>query len=260
MLSTSRVSGMRKGCLAGRHLALPEITSVDPAIGFTVIAKVLCHCVVPLNPVLAVRCAVLPTGMSVCSRKAKVDRPVEAFQEATCLFSFHSHFSGPAGNNFWGWDFLLLRTSRGGGSAAVPAGAPCCVPPQTARLQLGAAGAHCAIIPCRFHSAAVGTGQLDAQAALPLPAAAVAASVFRYCLYCFMSPRALFEVIHTYKIHRKWRANWESGVFIRKLTPMGRNSPSKAQRYWWYLVGLWWLDPKRNKMLCSFLFSEYGDN
>lgn len=33
----------------------PEITALDPALGFTVITKVLCHHMLPLNPRLAIR-------------------------------------------------------------------------------------------------------------------------------------------------------------------------------------------------------------
>lgn len=36
----------------------PDITPLDPALGFTVIAKVLCHCMLPLNPRLAIQRAV----------------------------------------------------------------------------------------------------------------------------------------------------------------------------------------------------------
>lgn len=155
-------------------LPLAEITSVDPAVGFTVIAKVLCHHVLPWNPGLAILCAMLPTGMSVCVKKAKADRPAETFQEATCLFFFfHSHFRNSAGNHSKAGISYCFVHPRGG-SAAVPAGAPCHFPPQTAQLQLGAVGACCAIVPCHFHSTTVGTRQLGAQAGLPLPAAAVA--------------------------------------------------------------------------------------
>lgn len=64
--------------------------SVDPAVGFAVSAKVLCHRVLPLNPGLAILCAMVPTGLNVCVQKAKADKPGETFQEATCLFFYFS--------------------------------------------------------------------------------------------------------------------------------------------------------------------------
>lgn len=200
-------------------LALAEIMSVDPAVGFTVIAKVLCHSVLPLNPGLAILCAMVPTGLNVCVKKAKADKPGETFQEATCLFFyFSSSLQDPCRESFLRLAFLIALYIPGG-SAAVPAGALCHFPPWTARLQLGAAGACCAIIPCCFHSTAVGARQLGPQTALPPPVAAVASSMFKYCSYRFMSSHALFEVIRS---HTRLRASWETSVCISKNNPYGK--------------------------------------
>lgn len=151
---------------------MAERTSVDPAIGCTVVAKALPQRVAPFNPGPAMLHAVLPTGTGVSVKGAETDVPAETSQEATCLFlviltlgalqgiiseaeiSYCSvHFGG-------GWGQCPGRGEALVVYLLLPL-AICHLP--TAGLQLGAAGAQCAIVPCHFHSTTAGTGQLGAR-------------------------------------------------------------------------------------------------